>query len=215
MRLSILTVTRLEPYTAPFLRHFRAVADIVGAEFVVAHDRCPVVDCGADKYAPVESSGVIEDVLVEAHAACSGDYVLRLDDDETLSAQAILDVVEWSKVDEDTKVYAFPRANLWGDRWHAISSGSLFPDFQARLMPRHREQRRHVHEGILPDAAMPGMILHWKFLLKSREERQAIAAGYESKKPGCGSGHYLQFSVPEECFDTVETFPFRAGRVEL
>lgn len=215
MRLSILTVTRCEPYTPRFLLHFRALADILSAEFVVAHDRCDPIECGADKYLPVASSGAIEDVLVEAHAACSGDYVLRLDDDETLSAQAIMDVVEWARCESDTKVYAFPRANLWGDQWHAVSSGHLFPDFQARLMPRERETRALIHEGILPDAAMPGMILHHKFLLKSREEREKIAAGYELKRPGCGSGHYLQFSVPERCFETVETFTFRAGRVEL
>lgn len=213
MKLSILTVTAGEPYTGRFLWHFRAVADMLSAEFVVAHDRCTPWACGADKYVPVKSSGVIEDVLVEAHAACSGDYVLRLDDDETLSPQAILCIAAWLPEAGDTKVYAFPRANLWGDQWHAISSGDLFPDFQVRLMPRDRECRTKVHEGIAPDALFPGMILHHKFLLKSLAERRAIAARYEAKQAGCGSGHYLQFSVPEDCFE-IKTFPFFTGKVE-
>jgi hypothetical protein len=212
MKLSILTVTTCEDYTPRFLRHFRAIADMLSAEFVVAHDRCGPPACDADKYVPVQSSGVVEDVLVEAHRACSGDYVLRLDDDETLSPRAILCVAEWLSKEGDSSVYAFPRANLWGDQWHGIRSGSLFPDFQVRLMPRERECRFTVHEGITPDATLPGMILHHKFLLKTREERLAIAARYEGKRAGCGTGHYLQFSVPEDCFE-IETFGFFEGSV--
>lgn len=210
MRLSILTVTAGEAYTPRFLRHSRAVADMLSAEFVVAHDRCEPPDCGADRYVPVCSAGVVEDVLVEAHAACSGDYVLRLDDDETLSPKAIFCIAAWLAATDDTRVYAFPRANLWGDQWHAVSSGALFPDFQVRLMPRDRESRTQVHEGLIPDDFFGGMILHHKFLLKSTEERRAIAARYEAKKPGCGSGHYLQFSVPEDCFE-IKTFRFYTG----
>ena len=213
MKLSILTVTRGEPHTPRFLRHFRAVADILSAEFVVACDRVSAPACDADRYVAVESSGAIEDVLVQAHSACSGEYVLRMDDDETLSAQAILSLAEWGGLESDSRVYAFPRANLWGDQWHGISSGSLFPDFQVRLMPRDYERRTRVHEGIIPDSRFPGMILHHKFLIKSREERLAIAARYEEKQAGCGSGHYLQFSVPEDCYP-IETFAFRTGKVD-
>jgi len=212
MRISILTVTKCEAYTPRFLRHFRAVADILSAEFVVAHDRCGPPDCGADKYVAVHSKGVIEDVLVEAHQACSGDYVLRLDDDETLSPQAILCVAELLPKKNDTNVYAFPRANLWGDERHGIFSGDLFPDPQVRLMPRNRECRTKVHEGIMPDVMLSGMILHHKFLLKSCDERRAIAARYEAKQHGCGTGHYLQFSVPEDCFE-IKTFSFSTGSV--
>lgn len=212
MKLSVLTVTRWEPHTPRFLRHFRAVADILSAEFVVAYDRVSQPACDADRYVAVESSGAIEDVLVQAHSACSGEYVLRLDDDETLSPQAILALAEWGGLESDSRVYAFPRANLWGDQWHGMSSGSLFPDFQVRLMPRDHERRTRVHEGLIPDAIFPGMILHHKFLIKSREERLAIAARYEEKQAGCGSGHYLQFSVPEDCFP-IETFAFRTGKL--
>ena len=213
MKLSILTVTRSEPHTPRFLRHFRAVADILSAEFVVAYDRVTTPNCDADRYVAVESSGAIEDVLVQAHAACGGEYVLRMDDDETLSPQAILSLAEWGGLESDSRVYALPRANLWGDQWHGISSGSLFPDCQVRLMPRNYERRTRVHEGIIPDAIFPGMMLHHKFLIKSREERLAIAARYEEKQAGCGSGHYLQFSVPEDCFP-IETFAFRTGKVD-
>lgn len=185
---------------------------MLSAEFVLAHDRCPPPDCGADRYLPVETSGAIEDVLVQSHSACGADYVLRLDDDETLSPHAILLLARWLAVSSDSRVYGFPRANLWGDQWHAISSGHLFPDVQVRLMPRENERRTRVHEGITPDIVMPALILHHKFLIRSREERLKIAAVYEQKQAGCGSGHYLQFSVPEDCFD-IETFAFRTGVV--
>lgn len=211
MTLSILTVTKCEPHAKRFLAHFRAVADILRAEFVVAHDNCERPDCGAERYVAVQTRGAIEDVLVEAHAACSGEYVLRLDDDETLSAQAILCVAE---VQLDGRVFAFPRANLWGDERHAISNGSLFPDIQPRLMPREKESRTQVHAGLAADAIMSGMILHHKFLIRSAEDRRCIAGRYEQKSPGCGTGHYLQFSVPEDCFDTISLFEFSSGRIE-
>jgi hypothetical protein len=212
MKLSILTVTRFERHTPRFLRHFRAVADILGAEFVVGCDRCEPAECGADIYVPVETRGMIEHALIEAHDACSGEYVLRLDDDETLSAAAIFAVADWSRLDSDEKVYAFPRANLWGDEKHAIVSGSLFPDLQTRLMPRGRENRTRLHQAIDTSSTIPGMILHHKFLVKTREEREEIAIRYEEIDPGGGSGHYLQFSVPESCFD-IEVQPVLSGWV--
>ena len=209
MNLSILTVTRGEPHSPRFLRHFRAVADMLSAEFVVAYDRVSQPACDADHYIAVESSGVIEDVLVQAHAACSGEYVLRMDDDESLCPTAILALYGWCGLDSDSKSYAIRRANLWGDQWHAVSSGSLFPDLQARLMPRDRETRTTVHEGMPFDIVFPGMILHHKFLIKSYAERAKIAERYEQKRAGCGSGHYLQFSVPEDC-GPIETFSIRS-----
>jgi hypothetical protein len=211
MNLSILTVTRVEPHAPRFLRHFRAVADVLSAEFVVAYDRASTPNCDADRYVAVESSGVIEDVLVQAHAACSGEYVLRMDDDETLTPQAILSLAGWIGLQSDSKVYAFPRANLWGDQWHAVSSGSLFPDLQSRLMPRDHESRTTVHEGMPFDIILPGLILHHKFLIKSYAERAKIALRYEQKRAGCGSGHYLQFSVPEDC-GPIETFSIRGQK---
>lgn len=212
MRLSILTITRCERHTPRFFTHFRALADILQAEFVVAYDRCEKPDCGADRYVPVEAKFTCENVLAEAHSACAGDYVLRLDDDETLSPQGILCVAE-AKL--DGRVFAFPRANLWGDEHHAIASGDLFPDCQTRLMPRERETRTQLHAGVSADLLLNGMILHHKFLVKGIDERRAIAARYEANHPGGGTGHYLQFSVPEDAFDgKLTVFPFVSGRVE-
>lgn len=210
MNLSILCVSRCQDYTKRFFTHFRALADILGAEFVLAHDRCATPDCAADKYLPVETRGAIEDVLTAAHMACSRDYVLRLDDDETLSPAAIMAVAQ---ADLSGRVFAFPRANLVGDERTAVKSGHLFPDFQVRLMPKEAETRTRIHEGLPADACLPGMILHHKFLLKTVDERRAIAATYESRQPGCGTGHYLQFSVPEDAFESIETFRFVTGAV--
>jgi hypothetical protein len=40
-----------------------------------------------------------------------------------------------------------------------------------------------------------------------------LAAVFALTLAGCGSGHYLQFSVPEDCFP-IETFAFRTGKVD-
>lgn len=211
MNLSILTVTRFEKHTPRFLKHFRALADIFRAEFVVGYDRCDRVECDADVYFPVQTRGTIEHVLAEAYAACSGEYVLRLDDDETLSAKAIYELDQWSMNESDEKVYDFPRANLWGSESTAITSGNLFPDFQSRLMPKAKETRTQLHQGLFSDGVIPGLILHHKFLVKTREEREEIAARYEQIGEGLGSGHYLQFSVPEKCFEKLEVIDIRGG----
>lgn len=213
MRLSVLCVSKCEPHTRRFFTHFRAIADIFGAEFVLAHDRCDRPDCDADKYLSVTAKATIEDVLIEAHRACSGDYVLRLDDDETLSPAAILKVDSAMRADPEGRIFALPRANLIENDRTAIISGSLFPDFQVRLMPREAEIRTLLHEGLPANAMIKGMILHHKFLIKTIEERRALAASYEAHRDGCGSGHYLQFSVPEDVFDEIEVQSFTTGDV--
>ena len=45
-------------------------------------------------------------------------------------------------------------------------------------------------------------ILHHKFLIRDRAEREAIAAHYEALQDGAGySPTYLPFQLPEDCFE--------------
>jgi hypothetical protein len=203
-RLSILTVSRCEPHSLRFLTHFRAVADILDAPFVLACDRCdPPPFPTADKTLLVECKTTIEDVLAEVHLQCETPWVLRLDDDETLTAHAIEWLSRWIRVDDQAsaKAIAFPRANLWGSHKTRLDEEGLWPDFQVRLIRREFETRDTLHQGLGVDLVSPAAILHHKFLVKGREERESIADRYEATWEGAGRGeHYVRFTLPENVF---------------
>jgi hypothetical protein len=86
MSISVLVVTRGEPHTPRFLTHASRIAQFLHAEFVIGCDRCEV-RLGGAKVVPLDASAcpMIETVLEQAVAACEGDWILRLDDDETVS----------------------------------------------------------------------------------------------------------------------------------
>jgi len=187
--ISILCVTKNEPHAEPFLTAMENDAKVIGAEFV------RVVD-GVD----VHSNGCIESVLDQAVSMCHGDYVLRLDDDESLSGG----LRRWLQVPSSlaSGIYTFPRRNLWGNDTHYITNDLLCPDLQTRLTTKDKAGGRGMIHGGSPFGigtiiSLP--ILHHKYLVRSYEERKAIAETYESISPGAGFGFYKIYSLPEDC----------------
>lgn len=176
---------------------------MLGVPWVLACDRCdPPSSPTPDAVVRVTASTVIEDVLADAHAACGTEWVLRLDDDETLSAPAVSWLWSWLRSDQTgVSVIGFPRANLWGGEGTMLAEEYMWPDPQMRLTRRGAETRSAIHQGLSPDRFSPAVILHHKFLVKSREDREAIARRYEATSAGCGLGeHYVRFSLPEVAF---------------
>lgn len=205
MTLSLLCVTKGEPHAAEFLRALRSVADALEAEFVVVSDGFPTITARnlADEYLVVQSDGSIESVLDEAVAACSGDYVLRIDDDEEVSAEMVV----WLQSGEYTQsdVWSFPRKNLWRDGY--LTNPPLYPDIQTRLTTKEKAGgRKQVHDGSPFGAGRVANvhILHHKFLVKSYAERKEIALRYDALREGGGTGHWLPFNLPEDAFDVLE-----------
>ena len=209
--LSLLVVTRGEAHTPRFFTHFRAVADMLGIPWVLALDRCEPPDLPKpDGILRVECQAVIEEVLVDVHRACRTPWVLRLDDDETLSTTALPWLTAWMlNPPADIWGFAIPRANLWGSETLRLAEPDMFPDRQGRLMRRECETRTEIHAGLNAHAVVPWMILHHKFLVKSRAERETIAMRYESVCEGRGLGdHFIRYSVPEAVFgDNPATAP--------
>lgn len=205
MTLSILCVTKTEPHAWPFLAAMRVVADAVaGSELVVAADGDFAYHrlIAADYWGPrVQSQGYIESVLDEALTFCSGDYVLRLDDDERCSPA----MVEWLKSGAYSArpTWKFPRMQLWGDEQHFIVTPQLWPDTQSRLALRSLSGGRNVIHAGSPHGggtAAPCSILHAKFLVKSLAERREIVKRYDSIQPGAGT-NFAAFSVPEDVLE--------------
>ena len=178
MSISVLCVTRGEPHTPRFLDHFALVAALLQAELVIARDRCDIAVAGA-KVIDVNCSAcpMIETVLEEAVAACEGEWILRLDDDETVSFAMLgcllaADLTRYEAV-------GFPRAHLWGDEHTAITNPDFWPDVQMRYSKRQWAVRKTLHEGpARVDAVAPGCLLHHVYLVRDREARKECAERY-------------------------------------
>jgi glycosyltransferase involved in cell wall biosynthesis len=145
----------------------------------------------------VHSQGYIESVLDEAIEHTSGKYILRIDDDESISNPMFRWVVDREYESADN--WTFPRAHLWGDEANYIVNSPLWPDSQTRLSIRAKAGGRLAIHAPSPHGAgeiAPCPILHHKFLVRDYEDRKRILDGYESKQRGAGSGDFLPFSFP-------------------
>lgn len=80
-----------------------------------------------------------------------------------------------------------------------VTSPPLWPDHQTRLSTRDKSLgRTHIHCGSPHGGGVlaPYPIIHHKFVIKSRQEREEILKRYDEIQPGAGGG-FWQFSVPE------------------
>lgn len=186
MRLTILCVTAGAAYARPFLMDLVRVGAEVAAEVVLHTDR--------------SGQGYLEAELPTALADCTGDYVLRIDDDERCSAS----LVEWLKTKEyeSAAQWWFPRAHLWGNDRTVLTNFPLWPDQQTRLTTRDLVVREAIHAGSAGGrgAQGDGVIEHHKFLVRSHAERLALANHYEGIRRGAGSGKFKPFQTPEDCY---------------
>jgi len=208
--LSILCVTKGESYARPFIQDMLRLAYSIGAEVVLAADG-PTAMCNlrawntSARLVRVDSKGYIESVLDEAVDACRGVYILRLDDDERCSPamEKWLDEVQYT---QDVH-WKFPRAHFWKDLRTCIINPPLWPDHQTRLSVKEMSGgRRTVHAGspFGGGRLAPVVLEHHKFLIKSYEERLAIAKVYDSVHPGYGTGGMRPFSLPEDVYRQEE-----------
>lgn len=213
MNLSILCITNNEyRRTEWFIHEMRRSADALCAEFVLGLDRekAQLSDLRkyADKPLDLTANTLQEDVMDAAVSACSGDWILRLDDDETLSPA----LFDWLKAGWYARsfynLYAFPRIYLYGDTRHYLANDGMYPDLQTRL---GRKQLMYgvtyIHAGN-PNgtgAIAPYAIEHHKLICRSYEERKAIANRYEAIRKGAGSlPEYARYNLPENFYDSME-----------
>ncbi len=182
--LSLLCVTSGKPRAEQFLEHFADVADHLKAELVILRD-------GVD----IHSAGYIESVLDEAIARTSGDYILRMDDDEKISP-AMLAWLEGKQYERGDH-FTFPRVHLWGDEKTIVLEQYYFPDLQTRLSVRAKAGGRPQMHQASPfggGEVTRVAIEHWTYLVKTYEERCAIAATYNTAVNG--SGHSFEDEHP-------------------
>lgn len=196
MSLSILCVTEGRPYSKPFIAKMKRVASDIDVPFILIRD-------GQD----IHSGGYLESVLDHAVDQCPDGWILRLDDDEALPDETILWLASGEYQNADH--WAFKRRNLWPDSAHHISNPPLWPDLQTRLSVKAKSGERHeIHAGSPygTGTVAPVPIDHHKFLVRTREEREALVQRYDNLTPGAGS-QYAMFSVPERYEELLKCKP--------
>lgn len=213
LKLSILCVTKLEPFAREFLWAMCHLSREIGAEFVVAYDNVTEKAFSqsppCDVWIRVRSQGYIESVLSEALAACRGDYILRLDDDERCSPA----MVAWLKSGAwpSQPAWTFATAGLWGDAQSVLMMPELWPQYHVRLTTRALaggQTQVHQRHPVRDAAIAPAVIEHHKYIAKSLDERLAIAARYDAIRPGAGKRCH---SVPELAYAEFVIAPLGDG----
>jgi hypothetical protein len=210
--LTIVSVTKAEPFAIPFLVSMSELAIMLHAQFVIAADGVTAANTLAHttwrqlpRIITVHSKGYLESVLEQALNNCDGEYILRLDDDERCSPAMVAWLDNQSHLQHPH--WKFPRAHLIGDTESVIMHPQLWPDHQTRLSVREMAGGRHwIHCGSPYGGGeeAPCVIEHHKFLVKSYEERLAIAKRYDTVQPGAGTGGMKGFNLPEDAYSDLK-----------
>lgn len=198
MRLSILCATQGARHAWPFIHEMLECAARCHGELLIVADGHDAWNRVTDSDLPpaILARGGLHHTMGHVAAACAGEYILFLDDDERCPTG----LVKWleSESYSAAPLWKFPRAWLWGDTTHFITTPPHWPDFQRRLGRRDAVVvPTEIHKGWIEadtKAMAPFAIEHHKLLLHSRESREALVGKYEAVRPGAGE---RDFYVPE------------------
>jgi len=226
MKLTILCVTSIDHGQAlNFIRRLFDQAATLRAQLVVAADgdhaynACTVL--WPQQTVRVHNPGdpSLERLIDQALPSCSGDYVLRIDDDEWISPNMFAWLKSGTYLNQDH--WSFTRVYWWKRRGLLIRTSELFPDVQTRLSTREKSGGRlQLHAGSpfgWGIMAPPEVVIeHHKFLVKTYAERVVIADRYERFHPGFGRGRMLGYTLPEDAYtNSVQFIYFQAGEYDV
>jgi hypothetical protein len=148
----------------------------------------------------METTGLMELSLSRMVAACAGEYVLRVDDDETLGGQWDVPVDYGAGFTH----FQIPRRWLTPGEDGFISRGDWFPDLQLRLFrndPALIQWPTDLHEHLTVEG--PGGILwdrwinHHVLWQHTRVERERKAEDYQRRRPDKHLSHFYLWEEQE------------------
>jgi len=146
---------------------------------------------------------------------CSGDWILQLDHDETLSPhwndRTFVDALLSDRF--VTHVFLPRRWALPGEHQY-IASRHWYPNFGMRLF-RNLPSLLHIHEDLHGSNQMAGearhevdaFIIHWLFAWTSRQERLARVAQYAKRSEYSAHEFYLYENQPFTALPLLESHP--------
>ncbi len=173
---------------ASILEWLRPIADeiVVGADSSVDEERRREYATIADTVLPINFQ------FAERHLSwlaeqCSGDWILRVDDDEVPSP-GLVERLPWL-IMQQIEQYWVPRRWLYptADRW--LAELPWWPDYHNRLVRRNADLRFSgvLHTGadpVLPARFLEWPLYHLECVLKDRPSREAKVARTEEMRPG-------------------------------
>lgn len=209
MSLSICCVTANPSRAASVLSTLRGVADEIVVAVDVSGGEQDLTPLGAvadpDRLFQIELDTFPESAMAWMHAQCSAEWILRIDDDETLSADLLEQLPELIRA-RDVVQYWLARRWLYPDAGHWLDEWPWFPDFQGRLV---RNDARLWFPGLCHSSVVPtppvryldSGLYHLAHLLCGREEREQKVERYLAVDPALrvtGADPYLSsYYVPE------------------
>lgn len=195
----MLCATRAEACVRPFLAEMGPLAKACGGRFGVVLDGAESAErwkqLGLRAYQFVAEDGVHQ-AMQQVVSECRTEYILILDDDERCTMR----LANWliGKHYQSAPFWYVPRAWLYQDRHHFISSKKHWPNHALRIGAQEAITvlTGPIHAGWMagPGAKeiCPYAIEHHKLLIRSLAERKDTVAKYEAIKPGAGMpNHYL------------------------
>lgn len=189
MRLSVCCLTNA-PGTrvAAILEQLRPVADeiVIGADTRVDEERRRDYAAVADLVVPIDFE-FAERHLADLAARCSGDWILRIDDDE-VPTSALTERLPWL-ITQQVAQYWVPRRWVFPSVSHWLDEPPWWPDYHNRLVRRNASLRFSgvLHSGaepVLPARFLEWPLYHLECVLKDRASREAKALHNERMRPG-------------------------------
>ena len=178
---------------AALLHVCRSAVDeiVVALDDRVDADRAAAAIEVADRVILVPYAPPAERTLPWLYSQCTGDWILKLDDDEVPSA-ALLGSLRDAADPAVTHVW-FPRRWLFGDVGTYLDAAPWVPDFQLRLSANDSRLVRfpgvqHVPIDVVGPARYVDAPIYHLDLLRPRSEREQKVRAYERERPGLRVG---------------------------
>lgn len=211
MKLSLCIATKNSAeYIGELLRIGKSFAD----EVVVAVDATSndltesICNEWADKVFRVESPGYVERALAWLNEQCTGDWILRLDDDE-LPSVGLIELLPGLMEDREMTHYRLMRRTVIGEgRTEWIAQRPWWPDWKLRLfrnIPSIVRIPGRLHSGYEVQGGSrflyKGSIYHYDFVYHDERHRREKVRQYQRISPEKSGSHH--YALPE----TLTTFP--------
>jgi hypothetical protein len=157
----------------------------------------------ADKVFRVESPGYVERILPWLNEQCTGDWILRLDDDE-LPSVGLIEILPDLMNDREMTHYYLRRRTIIGENgteW--IAQRPWWPDWKLRLfrnIPSIVRIPGRLHTGYEIKGASrflyKGSIYHYDFVYHGEQQRVEKVRHYQRISPEKSGSHH--YSLPDE-----------------
>ena len=216
MKLSVaIPAFNSEAYIEPLLRGVRQFADevVIGVDTGGTDGTERICARYADRLFCLEPIGTSERAVAWLNEQCTGDWILRLDDDE-LPSEGLVRALSGLLADREYTHYWLPRRWVIGrdqPRW--IMQHPWWPDWQLRLFRNIRSLLTypgHLHSECLVAGASgyatEGALYHYTLICHDEGRRRERMRQYEQISPYNSLAHYY---FPGE--GTVATRPIPPG----